>query len=332
MDISPGAASASRSQHQAPLVSVLMPVYNSARYLDEAIGSIAAQTFRDFELVVIDDGSTDVSTRALEKFARREDRMRLFVRGNLGVIATRNELLRAARGELVAWMDSDDVSFPQRLERQVEAFRRDPLLACLGSAAQCIDPEGNFLNVERYPSQHAEILLEQQKGGAMRFPTTMMRRELALRTGGFREPFRIGEDFDLLLRLSEIGKMANLPDTLYLYRQHVASVCSTLGAQWPLYRDQILQLAQERRARGSDRLQNGESLHMEVAALVDRRKIEWRVFLEWAGHALHNRNTSLALKYAGAALSRRPNSVAAWKLVVRIILSRLHPLPDKSTR
>jgi glycosyltransferase involved in cell wall biosynthesis len=258
--------------------------------------------------------------------------MRLFMRENLGVIATRNELLRAARGEFVAWMDSDDVSFPQRLERQIEAFRRDPLLACLGSAAQCIDPEGNFLNVERYPSQHAEILLEQQKGGAMRFPTTMMRRELALRAGGFREPFRIGEDFDLLLRLSEIGKMANLPDTLYLYRQHVASVCSTLGAQWPLYRDQILQLAHERQARGSDRLQNGELLHMEVAALVDRRKIEWRVFLEWARHALHNRNTSLALKYAGAALSRRPTSVAAWKLMVRIILSRLHPLPGKSAR
>jgi glycosyltransferase involved in cell wall biosynthesis len=331
LDIPPGPASAIRGQNQAPLVSVLMPVFNAARYLDEALSSISSQTFRDFEFVAVDDGSKDDSTRILEKFASRDTRMRLFVRGNLGVIATRNELLGAARGELVAWMDSDDVSLPNRLERQIEAFRRDPALVCLGSAAQCIDPEGNFLNVERYPPQHDEILREQQKGGAMRFPTTMMRRAFALRVGGFREPFRIGEDFDLLLRLSEIGKMANLQDTLYLYRQHVASVCAALGPQWPRFRDQILQLAQERQARGTDRLQNGEALHMEVAVVADRKQIESRVFREWAGHALRNGNTSLALKYARAALSRRPASVTAWKLMGRIVLSRLQQLSGKRT-
>ena len=225
-----------------------MPVYNSALYLAEALASIATQTFLEFELIVIDDGSTDGSARILQAFARQEGRMKLSVRGNLGVAATRNELLRAARGEFVAWMDSDDISLPHRLASQIEVFQRDPL-ACLGSAAQCTRPAGNFLNLERYPRQHEEILLQQQKGGAMRFPTTMMRRDLALGLGGFREPFRIGEDFDLLLRLSEVGKMANLPETLYLYRQHVASVCSTLGPQWPLYRDQILQLARERHPR-----------------------------------------------------------------------------------
>jgi glycosyltransferase involved in cell wall biosynthesis len=308
-----------------------MPVFNSARYLAAALGSIRVQTFGDFELVVVDDGSNDGSLRILKEFAGQERRMRLFVRGNHGVIATRNELLSAARCEVVAWMDSDDVSLPNRLEIQFEAFRRDPTLVCLGSAAQCIDPEGNFLNIERYPLRHDEILLEQQKGGAMRFPTTMMRREIALRVGGFREPFRIGEDFDLLLRLSETGKMANLTDTLYLYRQHVASVCATLGPQWPLYRDQILKLAHERRTQGMDRLQNGEPVHMEIAKFQDRQQIEWRVFLEWAGHALKNGNGSLARKYATAALCRRPTSAAAWKMLARIVLSELHPLFGRST-
>jgi len=303
-----------------PRVSVLMPVFNTARYLSDALNSICAQTFTDFEFIVIDDGSNDGSTQILELFAARERRTRFMARGNRGLIATRNELLNAGRGELVAWMDSDDISSPQRLARQVDAFDKDPDLVCLGAAAQCIDPEGNFLNVERYPSLHQQILIEQQQGGAMRFPTTMMRRAMALRAGGFREPFKIGEDFDLLLRLSEIGKMANLQETLYLYRQHISSVCTTLGAQWPTYRDHILELARERQRGGKDRLQNGGSLSIPNGAYTDAKQNEWRAYLSWAGSALLNENFPLALRYARAALARRPLSKAAWKIVLRILL------------
>ena len=223
-----------------PRVSVLMPVFNTVRYLKDALDSIGNQTFGDFEFVVIDDGSVDGSTTILESFAARDERVRLVTRENRGLIATRNELLEEARGEFVAWMDSDDISLPDRLASQLRGFADDPALVCLGSAAQCIDPEGNFLNVERYPPAHPDILVDQQKGGAMRFPATMMLREAALRVGGFREPFKIGEDFDLLLRLSETGKMGNLPEVLYHYRQHLSSVCATLGPQWPAYRDHIL--------------------------------------------------------------------------------------------
>jgi glycosyltransferase involved in cell wall biosynthesis len=296
-----------------------MPVYNTSRYLRDALNSIGAQSFTDIEFIAIDDGSDDGSAAILEQFATRESRMRLVKRGNLGLIATRNELLEAARGELVAWMDSDDISLPHRLALQIEAFERDPELACLGTAAQCIDPDGNYLNLERYPSSHPQILIEQQKGGAMRFPTTMMRRDLALRVGGFREPFRIGEDFDLLLRLSEIGKMANLPDTLYLYRQHISSVCATLGPQWPIYRDHILELARERRNGGRDRLQNGGSISIPKATSMDTKQNEWRAYLSWADHALRNRNFPLSWNYARAALARRPLSRAAWKMLLRIL-------------
>jgi GT2 family glycosyltransferase len=148
----------------------------------------------------------------------------------------------------------------------------------------------------------------------------MMRREHALRVGGFREPFRIGEDLDFLLRLSEKGKMANLPDTLYLYRQHISSLCATLGPQWPTYRERILELARERLRGGKDRLQNGGSLYIEKVPNVDGRHIEWQVYLGWAGHALINENTSLAWRYALAAVARRPISKAAWKMVFRILL------------
>lgn len=152
----------------------------------------------------------------------------------------------------------------------------------------------------------------------MRFPTTMMRRDAAVRAGGFREPFRIGEDFDLLLRLSETGKMANLPEVLYLYRQRLASVCATLGPQWPAYRDLILELAHERRSDGRDRLQRGVAVAIRPASDIDPRQHEWRVYHSWAGHALSNGNVALSSRYALTALGKQPLSRETWRMLLRI--------------
>ena len=306
-----------------PRVSVLMAVFNTAGYLQEALGSISSQSFTDFELVVVDDGSTDGSTRILEAFAAKEPRMRLIARENRGLIATRNELLQTAKGALIAWMDSDDMSTPNRLALQVQRFDSDHELVCLGGFAQCIDPRGALLNIERYPLLHQDILLEQQKGGAMRFPTTMMRRDAAIGVGGFREPFRIGEDFDLCLRLSEAGFMANLPDTIYFYRQHLSSVCAVLGPRWIAYRDAILALAHERKTLGTDKLQRGEMLKIDTPAIENVKPYEARIFIRWATAAMQNNNTSLAWKYTLASLVKQPTSREGWKTVLRILIPKL---------
>jgi glycosyltransferase involved in cell wall biosynthesis len=299
-----------------PQVSVLMPVFNTASYLDEALASISTQTFSDIELIAVDDGSKDGSTEILKAFAARESRMRLVIRENRGIIATRNELLAAASADFIAWMDSDDVSLPHRIERQLKMFRDDPSLVCVGAAVQCIDPEGNFLNVERYPSSHQGILAEQERGTGVRFATTMMRREVAMLVGGFREPFRIGEDFDLLLRLGESGKMANLPDIIYLYRQRISSICATLGPAWMAHKEHILALAKERRQTGMDRLQRGGAIRIETIKDEDSRRYQWQIYIYWANHAFENQNFSLAWKYALAALKRQPMSRKAWKVAV----------------
>lgn len=303
-----------------PRVSVLMAVYNTAPYLQEALLSITRQSFGDFEFLVIDDGSSDGSTELLQAFAANEPRMMLTVRKNLGLVATRNELLNAARGALVAWMDSDDVSTVDRLALQASRFESDPELICLGGVAQCIDPDGNPMNLERYPLDHAGIVVDQRKGGAMRFPTTMMRRQPALDVGGFRQPFSIGEDFDLLLRLSEVGKMANLPETIYLYRQHLSSVCATLGPRWAAYRDEILELARERRERGADRLQRGETVSIAAPEPANTRRLVSQTYSQWARYALMNGNRRLAWKYAKAAVTAQPMAPAVWKTVARVIL------------
>jgi glycosyltransferase involved in cell wall biosynthesis len=303
-----------------PRVSVLMPVFNTGRYLPQALRSLGAQSFRDFEVVIVDDGSSDGSLALLAAYAAAEPRAHVIARPNRGLIASRNELLSYARGDLLAWMDSDDVSLPERLALQVAAFDADPALSGLGGVAQCIDPDGHALNVEHYPLAHSAIRAAQREGGGMRFPTSMMRRADALAVGGFREPFRIGEDLDFMLRLGERGKLANLPDTLYLYRQHLHSACVALGPRWSFFRDEILALAREREAGGSDRLQRGERLELDTPSAVPDERLKASTYTRWSRAALDNGNRPVAIRYARAAVSAFPSMLGPWKALARSLL------------
>lgn len=315
----------------APRVSVCMPVFNTIEFLGESLRSISNQCFSDFELVVIDDGSTDGSGPFLETYASTERRMRLIRRGNRGLIATRNELLARARGELVAWMDSDDASLPDRLTKQLAAFDADPSLVCVGTFARCVDSDGARLNLETYSLDHQAIVQEQLRGGGMRFPTTMMKRQAALDAGGFREPLRMGEDLDLLLRLGEIGRLANLPLPLYVYRQHLASVCATLGSRWEAYRAVILELARERREFGQDRLQRGETVDIAQIDALSPQRFVARTCVYWSRCALDNQDRWLALKYASRAVLAQPLDSDNWGALMRAAFTPWPPSPFGAT-
>src|SRR5262245_4670824 len=115
-----------------PLVSVVMPVYNAAAYVAQAVESIRAQTLGDFEFIIVNDGSTDRSPRLLEGFAARDSRIKLISRPNTGIVGALNDGVAAARGELIARMDADDVSLPTRLEKQVTFMRSHPQVVALG--------------------------------------------------------------------------------------------------------------------------------------------------------------------------------------------------------
>ena len=311
-----------------PRISVLMPVFNASRYLAEALRSVAQQTFHDLELIAIDDGSQDSSLALLKEFALVEPRMTLIARENRGLVESRNELLRASRGELVAWMDSDDVSLSHRFALQVAALDANPEVICVGGSVQCIDPAGETLNVERYPLSHEGIVGQQEVGSGFRFPTTMMRRAAAMRVGGFRGSFRIGEDFDLLLRLGEAGKLMNLPDVLYLYRQHGASVCASMAPQWYAHRDQILDLARERREQGSDRLQRGEVVEIAAAHRSPSARAVAKTYAFWAHCALQNGDRRRAIRYARSAVSADPSAWRHWANLFRMPFAKLPALDE----
>ncbi|HEY4186198.1 MAG TPA: glycosyltransferase family A protein [Polyangia bacterium] len=303
-----------------PRVSVAMPVYNSARFVERACRSILEQTFREFEFIIVDDGSTDDSPRILRALADSDRRIVLVARQNRGLIASRNELLAMAKAPLLAWMDSDDFSLPERLMRQTERFEREPRLVCLGTAELDVDPDGDPVMPTVYPLSHAEIDEGLLRGGAMRLPSTMMRREVVIQVGGFREPFRIGEDLDLFLRLMEVGEVANLAEILLHYRMHPQNTSITFGPQWGIYRDTIVALARERRETGADRLQRGETVTVPPAPRTPKTFRVWDSHRNWARHALEAGYMTAAWKHALRALSLGPHRLPSWKLAARLCL------------
>jgi len=208
----------------APIVSVVMPVYQAAGFLAEAIESILAQTYPDFELIAIDDGSTDASGAILERYAKCDHRLIVAHRRHEGVVRARNAGLSLARAPFVACMDADDVSLPDRLARQVSALTDRPEVVCIGGGFDVIDAKNRLLNRVLPPCEHAAILAMALLG---RSPicgsNAMFRRPEVLAIGGYDETACFAEDLELWLRLGEIGRLANLPDLISRVRFHDVS-------------------------------------------------------------------------------------------------------------
>ncbi|WP_423414977.1 glycosyltransferase [Hyphomicrobium sp. B1] len=255
-------------------VSVVMPVYNGARYLDAAIDSILRQTFSDFELLIIDDGSTDGSYERLLEWQRRDERTRLIGRPHRGIVACLNEGLAAAQGAIILRMDADDVSFPQRLERQVAFLKDNPGIAVVGSAIRFIDIDGNPLSTAAYPTTPDEAMVALDRGNApVAHPAIAMRRDAALAVGGYRPLFDFAEDFDLWLRLVEHHQISNLPDVLLEFRVHDKNVSTTRRWEQALAAHIARFSAKRRRAGFPDpvegvsnlKLEHLEELHLSAA-------------------------------------------------------------------
>jgi glycosyltransferase involved in cell wall biosynthesis len=226
-----------------------MPVFNGERYLARAVASILGQTFTDFELVVVDDGSTDRSLAILQRISRRDPRLRIISRPNTGISGARNDGTEAARGDLVASMDADDLAYPQRLADQVAYMTGHENCTVLGASVRLIDPDGVPLDCEHPPLDHQTIVAQFLRGRSdmIRQPVAMLRRPAILAVGGYRSEYSATEDLDLFLKLAERGQAANLPQTLLDYRQHLASTNRTRWADQCRHREAIVAEAHRRR-------------------------------------------------------------------------------------
>ncbi|WP_195908582.1 glycosyltransferase [Novosphingobium sp. Gsoil 351] len=212
-----------------PSISVAMSVYNAERFLDEAIASVRAQSFADFEFLILDDGSSDASRAIIARHAAEDPRIRPIIRENRGLIASLNQLLDEARGSLVARMDADDICLPQRFERQRAFLAAHPDHAVVGSWSEDIDELGRPYPIDGpdHPTTHAGFLAAIEAGAPLLcHPAVMFRRDAVRGVGGYHAAFRHCEDLDLWLRLASVTRLANIPERLIRYRHYPGQVSS----------------------------------------------------------------------------------------------------------
>ena len=299
-----------------PTVSVVMTVFNTERYVAEAVRSVLGQTFGDFEFVIVDDGSADRSLAILREFAARDPRIRLVSRPNTGIVAAANEGIDMARSRYLARMDSDDVCLPNRFEAQVKYLDEHPECVLVGSRVTVVDPYGSPVFDSGQKLTHEEIdaeLLGSGGGWAIVQPSAMMRTEAVRRVGAYRGRHNVSEDQDLFLRLAEVGRVANLAEPLLLYRRHYQSVMHTQWRQREEVKERIVREAYQR--RGLPMPEGWKFDDWKPTPLAQQVR-------EWGWAALKRGNVAVARKHALSAVKAAPLSGEAWKLLLCAVRGR----------
>jgi glycosyltransferase involved in cell wall biosynthesis len=220
-DVGNGMAPLSRAP---PRVSVVMPNHNGGLWLAEAVGSLLGQTFADFELLIVDDGSTDDSPELLAGFARDDPRVRVIAQPRQGLAAALNRGLEEAAAPLLARLDSDDIARPLRLERQVAFMDAHPEVGLVGSWALQIDVNGRPRGRRAPQTEPAALARDLERTNPFVHSSVMARTAPLRCLGGYRAALEAAEDYDLWLRLAETTEVANLPEYLVSYRMHDAGV------------------------------------------------------------------------------------------------------------
>lgn len=211
-----------------PKVSVILSVYNSEKYIKEAILSILTQSYSDFELIIIDDGSTDKTALILDEF-NDERIVRTKNDLNLGLIGSLNKGIQLARGEFVARMDADDISELERLAKQVAFLDAHPEVGVLGTGMRQVDRRGRFVSFFTPKEDHRDILHQLLIDTAIAHATVMIRKNLLSDVGGYDLNFPHTEDAELWSRLVMKTSFANLREPLYVRRLHGDSIMSLYG-------------------------------------------------------------------------------------------------------
>lgn len=234
------------------IVSVVMPVRNSAAFIDEAIRSIRAQSLTGWELIIVDDGSIDASASIAGRHAVDDERIRILTLPSSGIGVALNHGLVAARCDYVARLDADDVAMPERLARQIAVLDAHPRVAALGSACDLINVDGAMTGQMGDAMSPDDIRAAPLTANCLAHSSVMVRRQAALAAGGYRPAFAPSEDYDLWLRLAERHDLMSLGERLVRHRCHDGQVSRTDAARQALTTLAAQIAARERRAGRAD--------------------------------------------------------------------------------
>lgn len=217
---------------RSPVVSVVTSVHDCAATLEASLGSVLDQDLREIELVVVDDGSRDGSAALLEALAARDPRVRLLRQENRGLTASLSRGCDEARAPFIARHDADDLSLPGRLRRQAETLRARPELAFVSCWSRVLGPANELLLELRRPRDDDEALrVLDADEGPPGHGSVMFRADAYRRAGGYRAAFRYAQDWDLWLRLRDLGGLRYEPDFLYAFRVDLESLSAARRSQ-----------------------------------------------------------------------------------------------------
>ncbi len=205
-----------------PKISVIMSVFNGEDYLKESIESILEQTYRDFEFIIIDDGSNNETKEILKNFLKKDSRIKIITnKKNIGLTKSLNKALKITKCKYIARQDGDDVSLPQRLEKQIEFLENNPKIKILGSFGYGINQKGEILRKEIPPTFFQEVKKNLIKKNPFIHTSVIVERETLNRVGSYNERFETTQDYELWFRVLKIAKGENLP--LFLVKKRYLS-------------------------------------------------------------------------------------------------------------
>lgn len=293
-------------------ISVIMSVYNAEKYLDEAINSILVQTFPYFEFIIVNDGATDNSLSVIKRYEKKDKRIRIISQENTGVTKATNRALECAVGEYIAIMDADDISVPDRFEKQITFLNDNAKYVAVGSFIEIIDNSGMPICPFSTFSQHH--LIDQAhmrvEGGAISNAATMFRRSALKAINYYREEMHPAQDIDLFLRLAEIGQLTNVPQVLYKYRMHHLSIGNSNRVKQFTAAIRAVKDAHVRRGLYFDENKFNKLIHEYQQGSLSKRHAKWAWWALGAG----NKNT--ARKHAWIAFCHSPFSLQNFKVLI----------------
>lgn len=215
-----------------PLVSVIVPAYNQAHFLPETIDSVLAQTYRNWEIIILDDGSTDDTPEVAKRYTVRDKRIRYEHQENRGLAAARNKAISFSKGEYLCLLDADDLMEKDKISLQLAEFKNNPDVDIVYTAVQFIDTESKYLSEMRsqdYPPE--DFLAHLFFRNPIPTPSTMMAKRRCFADNPYNESFRRVEDYELTLRLAHKYRFKYLDKPLTRYRRHKQNMSNDLALQ-----------------------------------------------------------------------------------------------------
>lgn len=308
-----------------------MSVYNGEKYLCEAIDSILNQTFKDFEFLIINDGSTDGTAEILQSY--RDPRIKIIINEkNMGLTKSLNIGLKIANGEYIARMDADDISLPKRLEKEVAFLDQNKKIGLVGAYYVMIKENGRILHKIKFLTESDVLKEKLLEVNQFCHGSVMFRAECIEKVGLYREEFKSAQDYDLWLRISEVYDVANIPEPLYKRKLHTKLVSITQKKQQDEYALLAQKLAKERRQFGKDRLQtlNKQEIENFLDDLIPKPASQSRN--ELAQNYLHlgtilfsGKDYWGALKLLVKSFINNPLYKKTWSFILKTFILLLFP-------